>query len=310
MRGTGRARPSEEEEESVFISMADMTISFLFIVMILLAFFASQFSASDVVPRDQFEKVKRERDEYKDELDTVRKIVDAPDLHVSVPVRELKKEIERLRKLLQMPDQPNKMEVYNSSVAATRRTLLTHLKEEIDGRIKGVNVQVSANFDALQFSGDGLFESGRDVPTAAGELRMRQIAEILDANLGCYSLGPRRSFDTSCNPGYALIDALQVEGHTDNVGGDSLNMDLSAKRASSIYGLMTQRKPDLNLFVNRSEQPILSVAGFGKGRPIQDNRSETGRDANRRIDLRFIMVVPSMEADIVGIKKALVEGSR
>ncbi len=33
-----RKRTHEEEEESVFVSMTDMTVSFLFIVMVLLAF--------------------------------------------------------------------------------------------------------------------------------------------------------------------------------------------------------------------------------------------------------------------------------
>jgi flagellar motor protein MotB len=199
------------------------------------------------------------------------------------------------------------MEVYNSAVAETRKALLTSLKSEINDRIKGINVQISANFDALQFSGDGLFDSGSDRPTLAGEVRMKQIAEILDDNLACYSLGPRKAYRPGCNAGFALINALQVEGHTDNQGGDNLNMDLSARRASSIYSLMIQQKPDLVQYMNREQQPVLSVAGFGKGRPIQSNDTTNGRDANRRIDLRFIMVVPSREADIADIKRALSE---
>ncbi|MBB3147201.1 flagellar motor protein MotB [Phyllobacterium trifolii] len=75
-------------------------------------------------------------------------------------------------------------------------------------------------------------------------------------------------------------------------------MDHSAKRAASIYGLMTQQEPDLVFYANRQGQLGLSVAGYGEGRPIQTNDALSGRDANRRIDLRFIMVVPSIEADI------------
>jgi flagellar motor protein MotB len=322
MRGIGRARPHEEEEESVFISMADMTISFLFIIMILLAFFASQFTVSDTVPRNQYQRlqdekreleleverlkdIERQRDELEAELRRVQRIVGTPDLKVAAAVQEFKDELERLKKLLRTPDAPNEMEIYNNKVSETRRMLLTNLKKEIDGKIPGVNVQVSANFDALQFSGDGLFDLGEDIPTKAGQSRMRRIAEILDRNLGCYSLGPRKAFKNSCNPGFALIDALQVEGHTDSRGNDTLNIDLSARRASSIYSLMTEQKPDLIAFHNRNNQPVLSVAGFGEGRPIQLNDTEKGQDANRRIDLRFIMVVPSKEADIAAIKREL-----
>lgn len=322
MRGIGRTRPHEEEEESVFISMADMTISFLFIIMILLAFFASQFAVSDTVPRSQYQRLQDEKRILEQELERrkeieqeklaleaelkrVQQIVGTPDLKVADAVQRLKDELERLKKVQSTPDAPNQMEIYNNKVAETRRALLSNLKKEIDGEIPGVNVQVSANFDALQFSGDGLFDFGQDVPTQAGQSRMRRIAEILDRNLGCYSLGPRKTFNSACNPGYGLIDSLQVEGHTDSRGNETLNMDLSARRASSIYSLMTQQKPSLIAFYNRNDQPVLSVAGFGKGRPIQSNDTEEGQDANRRIDLRFIMVVPSKEADIAAIKSEL-----
>lgn len=305
MRGANRPHKSEEEEESVFVSMADMTISFLFILMILLAFFASQFSVQDTVPRSEYDQLKAEKDKLEKEVKEVADIVGASDLSVATRVREMKEELERLRRLLNQPERLNAMEAYNTAVADTRRNLLANLKDRINEQIPGVNVTVSANFDALQFRGDGLFDSGSATATAAGENRMRQIAGILDSTLSCYAMGPRKNFRVECNPAYALIDALQVEGHTDNVGSDTLNMDLSAKRASSIYTLMTQQKPDLIQFLNRNSQPVLSVAGFGKGRPMQDNQTKAGQDANRRIDLRFIMVVPSREADIEGIKRAL-----
>ena len=44
MRAQGRRhRSHEEDEESAFVSMTDMTVGFLFVVMILLAFVASEF---------------------------------------------------------------------------------------------------------------------------------------------------------------------------------------------------------------------------------------------------------------------------
>ncbi len=310
MRGVGGTRPQEEEEESVFISMADMTISFLFVIMILLAFFASQFTDPETVPRSQYEQVLKQKDDMEKELRQVQTIVGAPDLQVSDEIQAMKDEIEDLRRRLAMPDAPNQMEVYNNKVSETRRALLTSLKKQIDDEIKGVNVSISANFESLQFSGDGLFETNADVPTAAGSLRVSKIAEILDRNLGCFSLGARKRFSPDCNPGYAVIDSLQVEGHTDNRGTDMLNMRLSANRASSVYSLMTSQRPDLLNFNNRNAQPVLSVAGFGKGRPIQSNATDIGQDANRRIDLRFIMAVPAKEADISVIKNALTEVPR
>lgn len=305
MRGGRRAHRQEEEEESVFVSMADMTISFLFILMILLAFFASQFNLQETVPKEQYEQLRIEKEKLEAELKAVARVIEAPDLLVAERVREMKDELDRLRRLVNQPELPNAMEVYNAAVSETRKALLASLKDRINQEIPDVSVTVSANFDALQFRGDGLFDSGSAVATPAGAGRMNQIAGILDATLSCYSVGPRKNFRVGCNPAHALIDALQVEGHTDNVGGDTFNMDLSAKRAASVYSLMTEQKPDLVQFLNRDAQPVLSVAGFGKGRPMQDNRTKNGQDANRRIDLRFIMVVPSKESDIEDIKRAL-----
>lgn len=51
MRTSFRLRKEEEEEESVFISMTDMTVGFLFIVIILLAFFATQIAPGETVPK-------------------------------------------------------------------------------------------------------------------------------------------------------------------------------------------------------------------------------------------------------------------
>ena len=59
-RGIDHAGARSEPDEggrggSVFVTMTDMTISFLLIVMILLAFFATQLSSKDTVPRQQYE---------------------------------------------------------------------------------------------------------------------------------------------------------------------------------------------------------------------------------------------------------------
>ena len=68
MRSIGRKRRDEDEEESVFVPMTDMTVSFLFIVMILLAFFAVQFTDEDNVPRSVYEEVVSERNGLTEEV--------------------------------------------------------------------------------------------------------------------------------------------------------------------------------------------------------------------------------------------------
>lgn len=61
--GVIRRRHDDDEEESAFVSMTDMTVGFLFIVILLLAFFASQYNDTDKVPRSQYEAAAKQRDE-------------------------------------------------------------------------------------------------------------------------------------------------------------------------------------------------------------------------------------------------------
>ena len=69
---------------------------------------------------------------------------------------------------------------------------------------------------------------------------------------------------------------IEVEGHTDSVGGDEYNMKLSEDRANAVrlYLVSEGLNPD-----------NLSARGFGKSVPVADNATAAGRQANRRVEL-------------------------
>lgn len=70
---------------------------------------------------------------------------------------------------------------------------------------------------------------------------------------------------------------LRVEGHTDNIGGHSFNMDLSSRRADAVkQALVTKYKIDANRF---------STAGMGDSQPVATNETVEGRALNRRVEL-------------------------
>jgi len=72
---------------------------------------------------------------------------------------------------------------------------------------------------------------------------------------------------------------IEIDGHTDNVGSDSYNLQLSQNRAKSVYDyLISSGIPD-----NR-----LAFKGFGKTLPIASNDNEQGRSANRRTEFKVI----------------------
>jgi outer membrane protein OmpA-like peptidoglycan-associated protein len=71
---------------------------------------------------------------------------------------------------------------------------------------------------------------------------------------------------------------IRVEGHTDSVGSEDYNMDLSFRRANSVRDLLVQRG------VNSSRiQPV----AFGETMPVATNATEAGRQLNRRVEIKI-----------------------
>lgn len=70
---------------------------------------------------------------------------------------------------------------------------------------------------------------------------------------------------------------VTVEGHTDNIGAPSYNLDLSQRRAASVRSALTHQ---FGLAANR-----ISVNGYGLSRPVDSNVTLVGRAHNRRVEL-------------------------
>jgi outer membrane protein OmpA-like peptidoglycan-associated protein len=69
---------------------------------------------------------------------------------------------------------------------------------------------------------------------------------------------------------------IEVEGHTDAVGGPVINGPLSEKRADSVRTFLVAQGVAADMITAR---------GFGDSKPVADNRTATGRQANRRVEL-------------------------
>ena len=71
---------------------------------------------------------------------------------------------------------------------------------------------------------------------------------------------------------------VEVAGHTDNVGDDKLNMQVSQKRANAIKSYLVEK--------GVAEKRIVAK-GYGETAPVGDNATEDGRNRNRRIEIRM-----------------------
>ena len=69
---------------------------------------------------------------------------------------------------------------------------------------------------------------------------------------------------------------LEIEGHTDAIGSDEYNQQLSEKRADTVRGYLVSSgvTPD-----------HVSAVGLGKANPVADNSTAAGRKLNRRVEM-------------------------
>lgn len=76
----------------------------------------------------------------------------------------------------------------------------------------------------------------------------------------------------------ALVSSkILIEGHTDNVGSDAYNLELSSKRAESVKRYLVEK---FGIEANR-----LETRGVGSSRPVASNDTSWGRAQNRRVEL-------------------------
>lgn len=76
----------------------------------------------------------------------------------------------------------------------------------------------------------------------------------------------------------SLID---VYGHTDSVGSDAFNLDLSKRRADSVARY---------LMMQGVSSARIQTQGMGKNYPVADNATEEGRAKNRRVEIKITPV--------------------
>ena len=126
--------------------------------------------------------------------------------------------------------------------------------QELEQQLRDLQAQ-RTDRGILVTLGDVLFATGRADLTPGAEARLADLARFLQQNPATMA---------------------RIEGHTDSTGGSQTNLRLSESRAYEVrdtlvrYGVEPQR---------------LQASGFGAARPVSDNRTQEGRQANRRVEI-------------------------
>jgi OOP family OmpA-OmpF porin len=71
---------------------------------------------------------------------------------------------------------------------------------------------------------------------------------------------------------------FEVAGHTDAVGSDAYNQNLSERRAGSVRSYLVDQGVDASR---------MTAVGYGESQPVADNGTAAGRAENRRVELRI-----------------------
>lgn len=100
------------------------------------------------------------------------------------------------------------------------------------------------------------FETGKAVILPDSDRLLAAVAAILNA--------------------HPEVRRVRVEGHTDNVGSERSNEELSRARADAVMKHLIVR--------GRVDPGRLEAAGYGETRPLDTNQTEQGRAANRRVE--------------------------
>ena len=72
---------------------------------------------------------------------------------------------------------------------------------------------------------------------------------------------------------------MEIDGHTDNQGDDTMNLDLSKARAEAVKAYLIEKGIDAGRLV---------AIGYGETKPTASNDTRAGRAENRRIEFRLI----------------------
>ena len=86
---------------------------------------------------------------------------------------------------------------------------------------------------------------------------------------------------------------IYVYGHTDNVGSQEYNLDLSERRAQTVLDYLTQ---------NGVNPEIITSKGFGKAQPIVPGTSATARAKNRRVEIGIVDTIINYEERVSSLE--------
>jgi outer membrane protein OmpA-like peptidoglycan-associated protein len=124
-------------------------------------------------------------------------------------------------------------------------------------QVEGANIQREANLLAVNFRSEVLFDVNSATLKPGGYTEINRVAGVLNQ--------------------YPQTN-IMIAGHTDSTGAETYNQQLSERRAQAVQQAL----------VAAGVSPArMTAVGYGQSQPIADNRTEAGRQLNRRVTINI-----------------------
>ena len=203
------------------------------------------------------ERMKAEAEKARQEAESARKEADVARAAAEQQKQALAVEADKARKAAEESDRLRQQA--EKEKADLRAQLLPHPNTILATRdtARGLIANMS----------DVLFKTGSFELLAGARERLAKVSGIVIAHPGLH---------------------LEVEGHTDSVGGDEYNQKLSADRDRAVRDYLAQQGIPGDTIVAR---------GLGKTQPVATNDTPEGRQQNRRVEL-------VLSGEAIGMKTA------
>mgnify|MGYP000898123383 CR=1 FL=1 len=185
----------------------------------------------------------------------------------------------------------NKLDGANADRAHMLKSIQQSLKDA------GIDAEIDAPTGVLRIPDrEVTFATGSSELDEVNREKITNIGTVLEKMLYCrIATHLNEEVCRQQNPSQHLLDAIFVEGHTDNqpFAGDLTgegNRLLSTRRANAVYAVMVLGNPTLQQFKNIRKEAIFSLSGYGADRPVKghEHALPTNDPSNRRIEFRLI----------------------
>jgi OOP family OmpA-OmpF porin len=119
-------------------------------------------------------------------------------------------------------------------------------------------------YESMNLNANALFDFDSDVLKDEGKAALDAVGDKIQSK------------------GASVVD-VDVIGHTDSIGSEEYNQQLSLRRATSVKDYIVTKGVDAS---------IIDVSGKGESQPVADNSTKEGRAQNRRVEVRIGVKAP------------------